>query len=694
MFTIERDWSRRLSTAVMPEHSSQAGWLIDGSAEPAFVEPTLRIVNGDPQLSRLIVVAAPGAVGKSTYARTLGAATRSVVIDLARTDPLGGNFFVGGLANAFGHEALTNVAKGSIGLIVDALDEAQLRSGGEGFAAGLLDLGKLVQQRGALPATLFGRAAAAEEAWLVLDDAGYNPALLEIEFFDEEQALNYLGRKLPVLAASRQETRVAFERHSSVFSALAVDTRAKLVGTPGGSERRFAGYAPVLDAICAYALDDDALNPSARSAKLSATGPVALVGQIATSILDREQGKLVQQLLKRGFDLTLDEQSKIYSPKEQLSRIAATMFGAPSPPASTIADQKVRDAYDEMVADFAPQHPFIGARGHASNAAFAAYVLVWAITKGYSPELARRALNKQPTLGSGLFFELYMDWLKVEQAEGEPRRLDLSDVGLLFASFASQANQGEQPTLDVLGEWDGREVEVDFEMLSAEEGEEPRSYGPFTARGDEVIEFRTPVGGLHIAAPVSLIVGDGRTINITAPVEIEVMSLDLEGKELRVFKSLKRDLEQEQVSLIAEDVSVSKVERIMLHAAKLSVTFPGSNMYPWVDYAQTPSAAPNDQIAELRRRARRILTSFRSHSKGALRRIAAKVDNTRIIKNSITGPALLSKFKRDSIITSVNSGKFYELNPDKLAASFDMDYQAIQQQQWTSRADAYLLSSD
>jgi hypothetical protein len=102
MFDLASGWKTRLAGAVLPPRSEKAGWLIDHSAGPAFVEPALRTIQGDPFAARAIVVAAPGAVGKSTFARMLGAVTSSVLVDLARTELLGGNFFVGGIANAFG----------------------------------------------------------------------------------------------------------------------------------------------------------------------------------------------------------------------------------------------------------------------------------------------------------------------------------------------------------------------------------------------------------------------------------------------------------------------------------------------------------------------------------------------------------------------------------------------------------------
>ena len=42
------------------------------------------------------------------------------------------------------------------------------------------------------------------------------------------------------------------------------------------------------------------------------------------------------------------------------------------------------------------------------------------------------------------------------------------------------------------------------------------------------------------------------------------------------------------------------------------------------------------------------------------------------------------------VSTTFDAGKYYALNVDRLAAKLNMDYQALQQQRWSTEADAYL----
>ena len=369
------------------------------------------------------------------------------------------------------------------------------------------------------------------------------------------------------------------------------------------------------------------------------------------------------------------------------------LFGSAAPANPSIPNAAFRQVYEGMVAEFAPQHPFLAPRGGPSNAAFSAYVLVWAIMTGNAKREARRALAANPMLGSGLFFEMYLNWLS--RADSGSNMLALEDIGPLYASFSSQAAQGEHPSVDVSGEPGDNTVEVEFEMTPSFNNpiETGRSYGPYTSPIASILEFQGPVSGIRIVAPVSVTIGDGKAASISTPVEIDVDVLEINARELRVFRSaVGSAVGSDQAALAALDAAVDRVERIFLHGAKLQATFPGHHTYPWIDYAIEPQPAPNARIASLRRRARKVLTSFRSHSKGALVRLAAKIEHARMMKEGPDGPMLLRRFRADGILTTFDAGKFFALQPDMLAEHFKMDYQALHLQRWTPEADAYLAA--
>ena len=122
----------------------------------------------------------------------------------------------------------------------------------------------------------------------------------------------------------------------------------------------------------------------------------------------------------------------------------------------------------------------------------------------------------------------------------------------------------------------------------------------------------------------------------------------------------------------------------------MQAEMPGVQAHPWTNYAATPVPAPSDAVEVLRRRMRRILTAFRSNGRGMLARLAAKIDHARMMKRDDLGPRLVARLIDDGILTTFDAGKYYALNVDRLAAKLNMDYQALQQQRWSTEADAYL----
>ncbi|HEX4078303.1 MAG TPA: hypothetical protein VHX61_05440 [Rhizomicrobium sp.] len=427
-------WKRRLAGAKRTAASERPGWLAGVSTIPGFVEPKLSVVEGDPEHARLLIIAAPGAVGKSSFASAVAAATNSVLVDLAKTDPLGGNFFTGGLSRAFGLDTPSAAVRGEIGLVVDALDEAQMRATPEGFEAGLLDLAEIAKAPDALPIVLLGRGLAAEDAYLLLSTKGFEACLLTVEFFTDDQAAQYLRSKLPLVAARSEKVASAYRGHGPRFLELAEQAHAKLKEVAGSDQARFAGYAPVLDAICEFTLEADGLNPQLKIANLRATNQIELIDDITISILERERGKLRDQFRERHAEATPQTLDTLYTVEDQLQLVASNLFGLNEPPLPELPKEAYYTTYKEMVDQFGPQHPFLTANGVASNPVFAAYVVAWALRKSGQADLVRKAVVAKPNVMSGIFFDLYQRELESEKNPIMP----LADVGVLYQALSAK----------------------------------------------------------------------------------------------------------------------------------------------------------------------------------------------------------------------------------------------------------------
>ena len=98
-YTIDAFWARRLGGLTRPSSPlSLPGWSVEPTQNLSFVEPDLHLRSdfGEPD-TPVWFVAAPGAVGKSTFAKEVSAQTGAVYLDLAKAETVAGNYLTGGL---------------------------------------------------------------------------------------------------------------------------------------------------------------------------------------------------------------------------------------------------------------------------------------------------------------------------------------------------------------------------------------------------------------------------------------------------------------------------------------------------------------------------------------------------------------------------------------------------------------------
>lgn len=171
-YTIQDFWKRRLTVQRMPSANLIGGWSFADRGLPTFKEAPLGLsvdLNTDvtPFESPILLISAPGAVGKSTLARQIAFETGAVYVDLAEAEPVGSNTLVGGLVKSGLYDGWQ---AGIVGILIDGLDEARLRVTQEAFEAFLRDVDQLSRGR-SVPTVLFGRTGAIQDAWLVFNAA-------------------------------------------------------------------------------------------------------------------------------------------------------------------------------------------------------------------------------------------------------------------------------------------------------------------------------------------------------------------------------------------------------------------------------------------------------------------------------------------------------------------------------------------
>jgi hypothetical protein len=319
---------------VFPTTETRVPIIIDSEVryvadrDRVFIPPWLQLIRPARDTTALVLVEARAAVGKSMLARNLAHATGGLYWDMSEIHAGHGTLW-GRLAQTFGTEGLPTVMADLMGgtalLVLDALDEAELRSAGRGFDAFLEDLGQLLAVPRRKPVVvMFGRSETIEYVQLVLKPT-LPIARYGIEEFDKPTALEFIDSRLDQRAghgyAAHRSMRPQFERArdlllnalemnliAEVEDASTEDRRTSLAAWRGERSRAFLGYAPVLESISGYL---DVTEPGRSSnfyfrlandlaetlRKPAATGGAhwVLLHSIVVELLDREQAKFIKQ---------------------------------------------------------------------------------------------------------------------------------------------------------------------------------------------------------------------------------------------------------------------------------------------------------------------------------------------------------------------------------------------------------------
>ncbi|HWI80849.1 hypothetical protein, partial [Ramlibacter sp.] len=393
-YSIDGFWKTRLAGVVRQMTAlPMAGWTFNSTADDSYVPAELKLRDGFDDLSQPVwLIGAPGAVGKSTLAKEICAATGAIYLDLALAKTVAGNYMVGGLVYT---QALSAWTGGSAAILVDALDEARLRVTQSGFEAFLEDVAD-VAALGKFPVIVLGRVGIIEEAWMILNEKKrFEPPIFDIELFGPTEAEQFVWARLLKLSAQKRagaretleypELARSLDEHASTYKAAITQVVTGLQKLSAQDGNRFVGYAPVLDAVAKVIASET--NPARISEEMQRVLEGKVLNSLAKEILLREKSKLVTQLRAAMPDMP----GGLYEPAEQLERLGATLFGRKQPPMpKSLAPQQIA-IYERAVMGLLPQHPFLDGGGRApSSAVFAACVLADTLKRG-TGELARAA---------------------------------------------------------------------------------------------------------------------------------------------------------------------------------------------------------------------------------------------------------------------------------------------------------------
>ena len=666
-YTISKFWKDRLRAPAQGQSGKVKGWQHVEKGLPSFVEAPIALGAGfgdtDPRMSDIILVSAPGAVGKSTLARQIASSTGAMLLDLAEADPVGANTVVGGLAITGLYESFR---RGEASLIIDGLDEARMRVTQDSFAAFMRDMTELTGPE-AKPIVLFGRTGAVQEAWVWLNDQNIEAPVLQIGYYDNDHAAEFTK-------IQAQHIRDEVYRREPDGRAIDLLLDQLRVQTPadGGT---FSGYAPVLVAVAKQVADPDApANTQELISRIEQNLEQITLKGITESILGREQRKMDRLVLE---DRTL--RSKLYTPKEQLARLVAHIYK--TAPSFTLPHMSPMDqeTYSNALSTWVTEHPFLDGDGQRpSSAVFGGFIASEAIC---SEESADVALSKE--LGHGTAANPFLAEFYISNCRQNPEKPPLiaaEHVGVLYASLRARLSLGQTANLRIDGEsddaGDGVPAELaEVEITSSQQIDvEPLA---FVTAPDGHFRFGPKVESVDITAPLAQVsVGYGSEAVFVAPVAIEANTVSIDAQRM-VAETTRQGQEVDfgrVVNLNANKLEASSLisRPICRGVVKLEVSWPGSNSYPWTDFAVSVQKDLDHQIDEARRRLFKILVLFRSVN-GQLAKARVAIDARRRTKGM--GRTVLEQLLIEEVLSI--QGSNYILNPNRLAEILGLSFRDV-----------------
>ena len=669
-YTLKDFWIPRLGVTESQDSAPLVkGWSFIKEGLDTFKEAPIAPSpelgsNHTPETSPIILVSAPGAVGKSTLARQIAYETGSIYLDLATADPVGANTLSGGLARSNLYIPWTS---GDVAILLDGLDEARLRVTQEAFESFLSDVAHLSVGR-AVPTVLLGRTGAIQEAWLILtvNENTDNVSVFEIGYYSAEESVEFAAATLRV--AKPDSPHHTVERRCLELLLREIRNQTDSDGD------RFAGYAPVLQAVAKRVEQEG--NPSALVSQIEGGGQPVTLNTVATAILEREQGKLSNVPFE---DPELGK--SLYSPTEQLDRLVARVYNLPPPalPEMSVADTQT---YSNLLDTWVDEHPFLEAsRNSPSSAVFDALISTQALR---SPLSAASALQRELRRGASVnpfLSEFYF-------SKGFSS-IPLEHIGVVYASLRSRLSLGDTASLTVAGSEDDDEeaaLQAEVEITYSRSGsDDPRNLRLATEQVGKLY-LGSHLEDVDVFLPDTRVeIGPGSEAVLVAPVNIQCKDLSIITDKVIVEKPSDQEV---AVFLEADLFSGTQIASlpVIRGNVELGVCWPGATAYPWSNFSVEPTIPEDPRLDEALRRFRKFVIEFRSHSNHGLARFSGKINHARMTKG--TGQAVLDLMVEEGILN--RSQTRYFLKIDRLSELTGATYVDCAMRRFNDKAIAFV----
>ena len=643
-----------------------------------YVEPKFSKVEKFPvEKPAVILVSAVGASGKTTAAHALSVDTGMPILDLALHKPVGDNTLSGILMDYYPDsisEIKQGLTEGTSGLIIDSIDEGRSKVTEEAFEAFLDDVVKRTKGSPGTSIVILGRSQTLINTWCYLTDCGVDVGLVQIDPFDMGQAKNYIdihvGECQPAQRAAYEEARD--EILNKLGAAFAV------AGKDEDTFIKFLGYPPVLDAISTLLCEEKNHHKIYQSLNKEVINntEVNLLIQIGDYLLDRDQREKalpnfandIANKVGGGLGETL--KSTLFNREEQCARVLAASMGLPFEK-QLIADPGINQEYENSVEIWCSEHPFLQ-DNELRNPVFSAIAVARCICSEVDEYkgLARIYAQQNPQTYHLLYI---MDAIKSD------RNVPIGAFNMIIQSCSDFLGANAKVSIDIDGSsWDETDHTDENELsitIGVNNNGQERS---FDFKAEAVSTGRVILGpnliNTRVTLPCDAVLYSKTTLNTFGDCSLSAKSVEFRAPEILISSSTSSNQEENVPGnfVIETGNATGHVDSIAPKDGVLEILCQTNQLdYPLVKYAKNIEIKISNDIKEKYKRLRKIITLFRSHSKGSLARLKDKINHIRVIKND-EGRAVLKALLDSGILTQDH--KMYHIDQENFSEKLGVNW--------------------
>lgn len=413
-----------------------------------------------------------------------------------------------------------------------------------------------------------------------------------------------------------------------------------------------------------------------------------LIEAIIDQILERESGKIVQNLaLEHPSVATLP----LYLPEEQRARLLGKLSGEKFEFQLPTLPSQIAQDYEAAIEQLLPQHPFLDGTGRTTSSAVFEADLLCCQLVDHSSSIASSQWASHSKPGNPFLVDMYKQRIV---AHHDSAVVPPEHLGVLFASVQALAEIGEEAEFHFEEGGAGDAAIASMDLYHPSDEKKEHKNWEFASSLAGKITFLGAIGNVGVVGPVDVSIGDSQSgARVTAPTDIDCAVLEIKGGELAITaaSTLRRSelaADPVAVSLVAGRLEADSVTRVNLFGrVGLVVEWPNARRHPWASYANESKPAMSPEIADARLALRRLVVSFRSHSKGRLARYHKKIEHRRMTKGEL-GTLVREALLTEGVLSL--EGSFYFLDPDALGKVVQTNYADIFQKRFSDGVDHWL----